>query len=665
MALYDRFFFNGLTRKYIAAFGAMFNNIQVVRYDNNGNENCRERVPLTFAPKEKYVYKLKRDLDLSKRGPAIKLPRMSFDMTSFQYDSARRAMAKRKLCVATDERGRQFTYAPVPYRLNFDLNIYTKSLDEMHQVVEQIIPFFGPDYSVRIKPFKNSETVKMVLPFALTGISPSDSYEGSFDDRRMIIWTLSFTVPVEYFGPLRGGKYNPDNPSNWMSGNGAPNMDSLFYIDRLTGYIWVKVNTEWVLIPYITGTGIPPSDIADGMIYYFDTVGQVLYKKELGIWYPQPITISEDIPVNEEYIAPEPVPPVDEDPAPSTPPEDNPYSGPIEEDEQIVEEQIANPIYYLYTPTNTLYVKIEGMWEEIPFIYGNANADTGTDLNNIYYYHIPAQKYFKYADLKWEEQPKFNAFTRLEENAVYRVEWLPELPEFPPDTEAGDDPLPFLDGALFLVNNENESNTFYRFNEAEWRFDQQILTNGPWSPQDTFFPLPLAYKDTAANTVWYLETGADWVQVQFIQGNGVPQDVVGSEVIYKDLTTGTVYIWNGSGWEEINVIQASGVPDNTLGQNGDYYLDTATGYIYIKIDGVWVLTSLRGQTTEPSADAPDYGVIYSVKATMREDDGRILSTQVGKPTQEDAETPQDIDVDAPWTFEIVYYGTNDEVPPYP
>lgn len=205
MALMNRFFYNKLLRRYITAFGSLFNNIQVSRVDSQGNEVNRERVPLTFSPKEKYVYKLKQDLDHDQRGAAIKLPRLSFELVSLDYASQRKVAAMRKICLITD-RGNQYMFAPTPYTLTFTLSIYTKSLDEMYQVVEQIVPFFGPDYSIAIKPIPEAENIREILPISLQSVTPSDTYEGSFDDRRMIIWTMTFTMPVDFYGPLRGGR---------------------------------------------------------------------------------------------------------------------------------------------------------------------------------------------------------------------------------------------------------------------------------------------------------------------------------------------------------------------------------------------------------------------------------------------------------------------------
>ena len=130
--------------------GSLLNNIQVSRETTTGTEVSRERVPLTYSPKEKYFYKLRQDLNHEERGPAVKLPRMSYDMIAMDYQPMRKSMSGRKICIQTDERGRRYTYSPTPYTLTFQFSIYTKSLDEMHQVVEQIVPSVAPEYTVAI-----------------------------------------------------------------------------------------------------------------------------------------------------------------------------------------------------------------------------------------------------------------------------------------------------------------------------------------------------------------------------------------------------------------------------------------------------------------------------------------------------------------------------------
>jgi hypothetical protein len=202
MAINDEFFYNNLIRKYILTLGSLIDNLQVSRKDSQGVEQSRERVPVTYAQKEKYFYKLKRDLDLEDRGPAIKLPRISYELIAMDYAPQRKMMSGRSICLEDDAGGKPKTYAPVPYNLTFQVMIYSKSLDEMHQIIEQIIPYFAPEFTVCINPI-DGVNVEQVIPVTLNSIVPSDTYEGTFDDRRLIIWTLTFTMPVEFWGRVR------------------------------------------------------------------------------------------------------------------------------------------------------------------------------------------------------------------------------------------------------------------------------------------------------------------------------------------------------------------------------------------------------------------------------------------------------------------------------
>lgn len=213
MALYSKHFYHRLTESYIAVFGSLFDDISIVKYRSDGTEQKRDRVVLEHSPKEKFIQKLRQDYTLGattadgeRRADAITLPVMSFELESFEYDTQRKTAAMRKIKFEDSGPEKGFTYSPVPYRLNFVLSVYTKTLTEMYQIIEQIIPFFTPDYTVTIHPFQSAPDIAIDLPFSITSVVPSDSYEGSFDDNRLIIWTLSFSAPVPFFGPERKGK---------------------------------------------------------------------------------------------------------------------------------------------------------------------------------------------------------------------------------------------------------------------------------------------------------------------------------------------------------------------------------------------------------------------------------------------------------------------------
>jgi hypothetical protein len=198
MALYNKHFYNKMLRKYVVAFGSLFNNLYVTR-EANGVEQQREKVPLTYAPKEKFLVRLAQDANLDEK-PAIKLPRLAFEITGINYAPERKTHSLRKCLYKGDGTNPTYHYNPVPYDINFTLYFMSKSHDDGLQIVEQIAPFFTPHYSVTINAV---EDLKVDLPISLVSITQEDTYDGSFEERRLIVWTLDFVLKGVLIGPVR------------------------------------------------------------------------------------------------------------------------------------------------------------------------------------------------------------------------------------------------------------------------------------------------------------------------------------------------------------------------------------------------------------------------------------------------------------------------------
>lgn len=203
MALYEKFYYNGTIRKLTVAFGSLFSNIFVSRRTSGGAEIEREIVPITYSNKEKFVQRLMGDPD-SENKSAIKLPHLAFEITNYSYDPERKLSSKRKVAgTPSDEQSKfKFFYTPVPYNLEFSLYLVTKTQEEGLQIVEQILPFFTPDYVLTVK-LSDIDEYKQDVPISLTSVSNEDSYEGDFDKRRTIIWTLQFRMKAYLLGPQR------------------------------------------------------------------------------------------------------------------------------------------------------------------------------------------------------------------------------------------------------------------------------------------------------------------------------------------------------------------------------------------------------------------------------------------------------------------------------
>jgi hypothetical protein len=183
-------------------FGNMFNDVFVRRYDANGNSIQAVAVPLSYGPKEKFLVRITQDPNLDQQ-VAIQLPRMGFEMTTLNYDGNRRLNAhNRNVKITNDENKLDFNYAPVPYDLQFSLYAYVRNADDGAQILEQIVPYFGPEWtnSVRVIPQTN---LTIDVPTVLNNVSIEDTYEGNFETRRALIYTFEFTVKAYFYGPVR------------------------------------------------------------------------------------------------------------------------------------------------------------------------------------------------------------------------------------------------------------------------------------------------------------------------------------------------------------------------------------------------------------------------------------------------------------------------------
>ena len=195
-------FYHERIRKSVAMFGSLFNNIYVIRKDNTNKVISQARVPLSYAPSTSFLDRIRENPDLvNDTKVAIKLPRMSFEIISFQYDSQRQLSKVNNLNKGTgNTRNKIYTYTP--YIIGFQLNVYAKTQDDALQIVEQIIPYFAPQYTLTIKPFADYTDIKEDVPITLNGLTYSDAYEGALDNRRIIQYTLDFTMTANFYGPI-------------------------------------------------------------------------------------------------------------------------------------------------------------------------------------------------------------------------------------------------------------------------------------------------------------------------------------------------------------------------------------------------------------------------------------------------------------------------------
>lgn len=198
-------YYHGSIRKLVIAFGSIFNEIYISRKNADDTEEKKIKVPISYGPKEKFVRKI-RELDEGAPGRSsveIILPRMSFEITSMVYDTNRKMNSLNKMYSVRDEKQGtlSYSYSEVPYTFEFSLNIMNRSIDDGYQIIEQILPFFTPDFTISMN-FTELDK-KMDVPIVLTSVNTMEDYEGELNERRLITHTLTFQAKSYIFGPIK------------------------------------------------------------------------------------------------------------------------------------------------------------------------------------------------------------------------------------------------------------------------------------------------------------------------------------------------------------------------------------------------------------------------------------------------------------------------------
>lgn len=233
----------------MALFGTLFNDIMITRKDVNNVDAMTMKVPISYGPNQKFLAKLQQDQKLSE--PAMTLPRMSFELLGMIYNGDRKLtrhqMNTKPLAITDDSFSTQFVAAP--YDLEFQLNIMVKYSEDGNKIVEQIVPFFKPDWTASVQIIDNLDFT-VDIPIVLQSIATEDTYDGDFNERRVLIWTLNFTMKAQYFGPLQTKKIIKFSEVNLF---GSMNANTAFEV----------VKTQ----PGLTANGTPTTDITQTIPY--------------------------------------------------------------------------------------------------------------------------------------------------------------------------------------------------------------------------------------------------------------------------------------------------------------------------------------------------------------------------------------------------------------
>lgn len=253
--MFGESFYHSILTKHIILFGTMFNNIVIEAGDeSNASSLQKMRVPLNYGPREKHLAREMQNNDEGNRKTSIRLPRMAFDITSFSYSPQRKLSTVQKI-YKQGSAGR--TYMSVPYDITFQLSIMSKTLEEGSRILEQIIPYFTPEFTISAKMLENVDHI-VDVPVELNSVIIDDTYDTDFESRRLIQINLDFTMKANFFGPVQESKLikfvdirfrNPENEHMYsdmqiqpgLTANNEPTTD----IDSTIPFTDIDVDDNW------------------------------------------------------------------------------------------------------------------------------------------------------------------------------------------------------------------------------------------------------------------------------------------------------------------------------------------------------------------------------------------------------------------------------------
>lgn len=203
--LSNRIFYPGVIRKVVVGFGNLFSNMYIERRKDDsvkGEKIQTLQIPIAYGPKEKWIVRTEQDPSLE-RHTQVSMPRMSFEITGYRYDSTRKVPKMNKI-ICNNGESTKTMFSPVPYNLDIQLYILTKTQEDALQIIEQILPNFGPEYTISINAVPEMNIIQDV-PITLQGVAFEDEYEGAFD-KRVVIHTLTFTAKINLYNAVDDGK---------------------------------------------------------------------------------------------------------------------------------------------------------------------------------------------------------------------------------------------------------------------------------------------------------------------------------------------------------------------------------------------------------------------------------------------------------------------------
>lgn len=199
-------YYHGSIKKAIVAFGRLFSDVYIDRKQGDtvtGTTLQRLQVPISYAPKEKWIVRVEQQVDIENNTTMVTLPRMSFEINGYSYDPSRKLNRMQQIKTDAASSTKPTVYTPVPYNLDISLYVVTKTQEDGMQIIEQILPTFSPEYTLQVNMVPEMG-ITMDVPVVLNNISVVDEYDGSFTDRRYVTHTLNFEMKLNLYGPVTG-----------------------------------------------------------------------------------------------------------------------------------------------------------------------------------------------------------------------------------------------------------------------------------------------------------------------------------------------------------------------------------------------------------------------------------------------------------------------------
>jgi hypothetical protein len=248
--VFGQTFYHGLIKKYVVLFGTLFNNITINRSDGVSDIAQSMKVPISYGPKEKFLARIEALVD-DGEPKALSLPRMGFELSQITYAPLRKLGTTRKIYDIENVSGTNVNKAvwnPVPYDLYFELFIIAKNIEDGTKILEQILPYFTPEWTVSAKLLDDLPNYSMDIPTILQSVTVEDNFDSDFKNRRSLVWTVGFMMKSYVYGPVKEPKIIKMTTVNLY-----PGMDANTDPDTI------------VIIPGLTANGDPTSNAAESI----------------------------------------------------------------------------------------------------------------------------------------------------------------------------------------------------------------------------------------------------------------------------------------------------------------------------------------------------------------------------------------------------------------